>query len=110
MIRGAPLPRSARNMEQFALFPEMLEGLPVREKTRWEQLQEMNGISRERGAMLPMATAAEVLDVSKQRVHQLVLEGRLQAFEFLGRKWVCESDMLEFARGVRTPGRPITKK
>lgn len=95
---------------QFELFPEMLKGLPKREKTRWEQLREMQALTREKGALLPQIMAAEVLDVSKQRVSQLVQDGRLPVHDFFGRKWVCELDLLTFAKGDRSPGRRYGKK
>lgn len=106
------MPSSRKDVmsEQFALFPGMLDGLPRREKTRWEELQEMNALSRERGALLPTGLAAEVLDVSRQRLYQLLDAGRIESFEFFGRKWVPEGDLLAWAKSDRTPGRRYTQK
>lgn len=87
---------------QFELFPEMLKGLPKREKTRWEELREMQELTREKGALLPRGTAAEILDVSRQRVDELIKAGRIELFKFLGKSWVCESDLLRFAKSERT--------
>lgn len=96
--------------EQFALFPEMLRGLPRKEKSKWEQLREMQEITRERGALLPTGLAAEVLDLSRQRLFQLLEAGRISQHEFFGRKWVTEKDLLDFAKSERKPGRPWPKK
>jgi hypothetical protein len=89
--------------EQFTLFPEIK--IPKRERTKWDELCEMQAVVGEHGALVPPASAAEVLDVSKQRVDQLINKGALRAFEFFGKRWVCQSDLKGYVETGRKSGR-----
>jgi excisionase family DNA binding protein len=88
--------------QQFELFPEIV-GL---KKPSRVQVGEMYEIVKERGGLLPTGEAAKMLKVSRQRLFELIGEGRIEALNFLGRKWVCEDDLLKFANSSRSPGRP----
>jgi len=61
-----------------------------------------------------MSSAATILGLSRQRVHQLADEGTFSSFEFYGMKWVLESEVVSFAKLNRTAGenqyRPSTKE
>lgn len=85
--------------------------LPVREKSKlaqlWEELRDMREASRERGVAVPIASAAVLLGVSRQRIDQLVADGRFNPVELHGRKFICEDDITEFAKSERATGRPV---
>ena len=98
---------SMQQAEQALLFPDVK--LPKREKTRWEQVCEMQEVIAREGTLLPQSVAAEVLDVCKQRVTQLVQTKRLRTWEFLGKTWVCQSDLKDFVEGGRKNGRPTKR-
>ena len=98
------------NMQEPVLFPELYEQLDKRERSRAEELAEMTRAAIRHGALIPPSLAAEVLDVSKQRAYELIEKGRLRRFDFFGKTWVCESDVLEFAASDRKAGRPMVKR
>jgi len=99
---------SMAEAEQTLLFPDVK--LPKREKTRWEQVCEMQEVISREGTLLPQSVAAEVLDVCKQRVTQLVQTNRLRTWEFLGKTWVCQADLKKFVDGGRKNGRRLNTK
>ena len=76
-------------------------------------LLEMIGGFREKctqdGGLMPFATAAKFLGVSKQRVNDLVAEGTLKPVEFAGKKWLSANQIEEFIKLKREPGRPWNK-
>lgn len=82
--------------------------LPKREKSRWaklwEQFQRASDSAAQHGIILPQAAAAQLLGVSRQRVFQLVEEGRLQTVELAGCRYVTESSIRAFAEAERRSG------
>ena len=61
------------------------------------------------GGLMPFATAAKLLGVSKQRVNDLVAEGTFKPVEFAGKKWLTANQIEEFIKLKREPGRPWHK-
>lgn len=84
--------------------------LPVREKSRvvkvWEQFQKLKQIERERGSIVSPGFAAKLLDVSKQRVSQLLQRGRLERVDVDGHPFVTEASIVQYAKEERKGGRP----
>lgn len=91
-------------------FP-FVEAMPKREKSRvarlWERFEEIKAMTDRYGVMLPQHLAADLLGVSRQRVHTLVNEGRLQSVDVGGVRFVTEASMMEFARSERATGRHL---
>ena len=59
--------------------------------------------------LLSLTEVAEMLNLSRQRVHQLFEEGRIEA-QWVGLMLVfAESDVKEFKKAKRPPGRPPKK-
>lgn len=89
-----------------------VSGLPMREKSKlaqvWDEFREMKAIIEERGPALPIGSAAVLLGVSVQRVHQLVNDGRFNPVEIHGRAFICEDDIEAYARSERSNGRPVS--
>lgn len=87
-------------------FP-FVERLPKREKTRlgnlWEELREAS----KDGLFLPPATAARLLDVSRQRVYDLIEQGTLKTVDFDGGRYVTEASIVAFCQTERKAGRPV---
>lgn len=88
-------------------FP-FVDDLPKREKSRWaklwEQFQTARALTAEHGIILPQAAAAQLLGVSRQRVFQLVEEGRLQTLELAGCRYVTEKSIIAHAEAERRSG------
>ena len=61
-----------------------------------------------------MSSAATILGLSRQRVHQLAEEGTFRSFDFYGMKWLLENEVVSFAKLHRVAGenqyRPTTKE
>lgn len=84
--------------------------LPKREKSKlqkvWDAFQELSRVTEQKGLLVNQSIAARVLDVSKQRVFELVRMGRLETHEFNGVPLVTENSILAFAKSERKAGRP----
>jgi hypothetical protein len=95
---------------QFLEFPFVAE-LPKREKSKlgslWDQFGLLKGLIDEKGAMVPPVLAGKLLDVSYQRVWQLVAAGKLERVEFGGHGFITENSIVELARSERKTGRPL---
>jgi len=96
-------------MEATIDFP-FVETLPKRKKGRlakaWDEFDELRAVCGDRGLPLLIGHAAILLGVSVQRVQQLIYDGRFQPVIFQGRRYICEDDILAWARSERKHGRP----
>ena len=85
--------------------------LPVREKSElaqlWEELRDLREASKERGVAIPIGSAAVLLGISNQRVHQLIADGRFTPVELHGKNYICEDDIEAYAKSERVGGRPV---
>jgi hypothetical protein len=88
-------------------FP-FVQALPKREKSRlgrlWDHFQEVRAAVKENGALLPQHYAADLLGLSRQRVHVLVNEGKLKSIEVGGLRYVTESSLVAWAQAERDKG------
>ena len=66
----------------------------------------LRAITSREGGLLPFASAASVLGVSKQRVHDLVKEGTLHPIDLLGKRWLSANELESFVKLERQAGRP----
>ena len=64
----------------------------------------LRAITSREGGLLPFASAATVLGVSKQRVHDLVKEGTLHPIDLLGKRWLSANELESFVKAP-TAGR-----
>jgi hypothetical protein len=94
---------------------ELPLGLPVqtkREESRftklWKYFQEVRDVVKEKGALLPPVYAADLLGISRQRVHQLVNDGRLESVELRGVRYVTEASLLAWAKSEHSSGDRLT--
>jgi hypothetical protein len=93
--------------EQGELFSGIVEKAP-RRGFLWRYLE----ATMEHGALVPAVYAAEALDVSRQRVYQLIDSGQLDVIEIGDRKFVPADSLedllkLERRQGVRVARRWI---
>lgn len=91
-------------------FPFVAD-LPKREAKKvantWDELRLIVKIIKEDGPPVPFGACALALGVSKQRISQLVAEGRLKTIEYAGSRHVALNSLEEFARLNRVSGRPV---
>lgn len=96
--------------ENVAEFP-FVEGLPKREKSKfervWDRFQELSKAAEGKGMLLPLRMAAEIIGVSKQRVQDLIGEGRLEVLELSGERFITEVSVVAYAKSERKAGRPV---
>ncbi len=93
-----------RAYKQQTLFPMPRVARPVR-----EALGVLEVVEKE-GALISKVIAAKILGVSSQRVGDFVREGRLRGVDFGGREMLVLSEVKEFSRVPRKPGRPWPEK
>ena len=88
-------------------FPFVAD-MPKREKSRlarlWDTFQQIREATNRHGCLLPQHYAADLLGVSRQRVHVLVNEGRLTSVEVAGVRYVTEDSLLAWATSERDKG------
>jgi hypothetical protein len=70
------------------------------------EFQEFERASKWAGGLVPQAQAALILGLSKQRVNDLVAEGRLMEHDFFGKNFISCSDIKAFRKLTRPSGRP----
>lgn len=96
--------------EEFEL-PLGLEARPKREKSRlakvWDHFQELRRVVDEKGMLVPQYFVADLLGISRQRVHQLVNDGRFEVVELQGHRYLTETSVVSFAQDERKNGRPM---
>lgn len=90
-----------------------MDGLPKREKSKlaklWDHVREVKRITEEKGTLLPQHLVADILNLSKQRISQLIDDGRLEAVEVHGVRYVTAASVQSCAQVERVNGRHIKK-
>jgi hypothetical protein len=91
-------------------FPFVKE-LPKRTKTKmqllWDQLARVRELEKEHGRLLPMAFAAALIGVTKQRVDQLCDSGLILRVDLHGHPYVAEDSLVAWMKLERKSGRPV---
>jgi hypothetical protein len=62
------------------------------------------------GALVPVSLAADCLNMSKQRVHQIISTGRLVRVVVHGHSFISERSLVEFAAAPKSLGGRPQKK
>jgi hypothetical protein len=93
-------------------FP-FVESLPKREKSRvlktLDLLVEFSDLQKKHGTLLPAPLAWGVLGVSRQRLYELLAEGRLKGIQHHGQWYIPEAEFVEFCKLERKSGRPFKR-
>ena len=85
-----------------------LPELPKRVKSKWDQARELWSV-QEREGLIPLTFAAELLEIHRSRVHQLVEAGKLTRYSLCGSKFLSVRQLREFVDVERPTGRPTKK-
>lgn len=84
--------------------------LPKRDKSRiervWDSFQELSRVSEQKGMLIPQVYAARVLDVSPQRVTELIRRGILETYNVHDVPFVTGNSVVAYAKSERKAGRP----
>jgi len=89
-----------------------VNGLPKREKSRWQRVREefdrLRALTEQHGMLVPVHLAAALAGVSHQRIHQLMDDGRLERVDAggSGHPFVTERSLCAWADSERKTGRP----
>lgn len=91
-------------------FP-FVESLPKSEKSQlakiWDAFNAARAASAEHGILLHQSFVALLLDISHQRVNQLIKEGRLKAVMLGDKELVTENSLIAWAQAEHKTGRPV---
>ena len=94
---------------QIAEFPFVAE-MPKREKSKlvkvWELFEQVKREQERVGVLVHPVHCAALLGVCRQRVYQLIQDGRLERIDFGGHQMITERSMLKFCASERKAGRP----
>jgi len=97
-------------MAEVADFPFVAE-LPKREKSKiaslWDKIDEAREIIEKEGVLLPPSFVGKILNISRQRVYQLIDSGRFKVVDLGGHSMITENSILEWAKSERQVGRPV---
>jgi len=91
--------------EQFSLF-DIPASEPKRVRTKWQELKEMREQADEHGGLVPPLVAACLLDVSKQRVNDMINSGILHRYEWFGKPFISVKEVAAYVNSERRTGRP----
>ena len=93
-----------------AEFP-FVERLPKVAKSRlqhvWDCFKELRQVVAVEGMLIQQTYASKLLGVSRQRVADLIAEGRLKAISVGGVRHVTESSLVCYMQSERKAGRPV---
>lgn len=70
------------------------------------EFKRFQNASKYAGGLVPQSTAARILGLSKQRVNDLVADGRLREHDFFGKNFISCADIEAFKKLDRPSGRP----
>lgn len=91
-------------------FPFVAE-LPKRERSKlgtlWDRFKELKAITEEKGMLLSPAFCSALLGVSRQRVYQLMEDGRMERVDVHGQTFITEESLIAWARAEHKNGRPL---
>lgn len=87
-----------------------VQAFPKRTKSKLEKLTEhiaeVRRLNEQHGVLIPATYAATLLGVSRQRVDELMSDGRLVRLRAFDHVYVTEESMKDYARTERKAGRP----
>lgn len=96
-------------VEQIAL--PFVNDLPPQEKSRWqrvwESFEEARRITEQKGMLVPIALAAKIAGVTRQRIDDLIERGQLERVFLNDHPFVTEDSFLKWAKSERKAGRPV---
>jgi hypothetical protein len=91
-------------------FP-FVNTIPKREKSRlrkaWDLFQELAAATEQHGPMCPASLAKKILDVSQQRVAQLMETGQLVSVSVAGHNYITKESLIAYCNSERKAGRPV---
>lgn len=76
------------------------------DKSFKQELSEFVELNKQEGALITASQAAMIIGVSKQRVAELVQDGRLNRWERIGAKYLSFNEVIRFSQETRQTGRP----
>lgn len=91
-------------------FPFVAE-LPKREKSRFQRVMDeferFGEVQKQKGLLVPAHFASRILDVCKQRVTQLMDEGKLERIDFNGHPFITRNSIINYLKNNKGKvGRP----
>jgi len=88
-----------------------VSALPKREKSKlakvWDTFNELRAAMASKGDLVPATMAAKCLDISRQRVWELMQAGKLDRVEVDGHVFVTADSVVALAKSERKAGRPF---
>ena len=96
------------DVREFPFVAEMPRGERNELQKLWDELQEVKARVKEKGMLLPVSMAAGLGGVSRQRIHQLCEDGRLERVEIGKGSFVTEHSLTVWVESERKAGRPFS--
>jgi predicted DNA-binding transcriptional regulator AlpA len=95
---------------QLVEFPFMAE-MPKRERSKmgtlWDRFTQLKEITEKKGMLLPVVFCSKLLGVSRQRVYDLLKEGRMERVEVEGQMYITEESFVAWCKAEHKAGRPV---
>ena len=102
----------AAMMGEFG-FVATLPKTEERPKSAWEKWAEIKRVIDAEEGLVPVRLAVEMLGVSRQRVYELIEEGKVKTFDVVGQQFISFKSLSAWAHSERKAGKPfkpVTKR
>jgi hypothetical protein len=87
------------------LFPELeRRSSELKQVGLLERWRNFGKLAEQFGGLAPQAFVHELLDVSRQRVHDLVKNGHLEQVDFMGTKWISGRSLADWINNPKKTG------
>ena len=100
-------PMFEATVSEFPFVAELPRAEKRQAKSLWDRFRDLSKLAETNGVLVPPSLAAALLDISKQRVHQLMVDGKLERIEFEGHPFITENSIVALAKTERKAGRPF---
>lgn len=94
-------------VSEFPFVQELPKRQQKKLKSVWEVLEDYKTMFQTHGVLVPVSVAAKLLNISPQRILQLVEAGRLKRVDMWEKAHITEASIVELAETERKRGRPF---
>jgi len=92
---------------EFGFIQTLPKSEAKKVRTAVDVLAEWREATKKHGCLVPSPLAAKILNISRQRLHVYIQDGRLSTIVVEGHIYVIEKSLLDLANTDRKAGRPF---
>lgn len=100
----------AINISEFPFVASLPKSEKKKLRSLWDQWEELKQFALSRGHLIPTGMAHTLAGVSRNRVYQLIEDGRLERYQVGHHSFITEESLIKFVESERKSGRPPSSK